>query len=90
LPTNDQILDRYFQFDDGDSDFEGFSEVGWDVDIPNALDSSEDNFWRNFGFPGLSNDISFMMGFPVQNEGTASFRYPLIIEGRLEALMRKY
>ena len=31
-----------------------------------------------------------MMGFPVQNEGTASFRYPLIIEGRLEALMRKY
>jgi hypothetical protein len=31
-----------------------------------------------------------MMGFPVQNEGTALFRYPLIIEGRLEALMRKY
>jgi hypothetical protein len=30
------------------------------------------------------------MGFPVQNEGTASFRYPLIIEGRLEALMRTY
>jgi hypothetical protein len=28
LPTNDQILDRYFQFDDDDSDFEGFSEVG--------------------------------------------------------------
>jgi len=38
LPTNDQILDRYFQSDDDDSDFEGFS----DVDIPNALDSSED------------------------------------------------
>lgn len=30
-----------------------------------------------------------MMGFPVQNEGTTSFRYALIIEGRLEALMRK-
>ena len=29
-----------------------------------------------------------MMGFPVQNEDTASFCYPLIIEGRLEALMR--
>jgi hypothetical protein len=29
-----------------------------------------------------------MMGFPVQNKGTTSFRYPLIIEGRLEALMR--
>ena len=28
--------------DDDDSDFEGFSEVGSDVDIPNALDSSED------------------------------------------------
>jgi hypothetical protein len=42
LPTNDQILDRYFQSDDDDSDFEGFSEVGSDVDIPNALDSSED------------------------------------------------
>jgi hypothetical protein len=28
LPTNDQILDRYFQSDDDDSDFEGFSEVG--------------------------------------------------------------
>ena len=28
-----------------------------------------------------------MMGFPVQNEGTALFCYPLIIEGRLEALM---
>jgi hypothetical protein len=41
LPTNDQILDRYFQSDDDDSDFEGFSEVGSDVDIPNALDSSE-------------------------------------------------
>ena len=40
LPTNDQILDRYFQSDDDDSDFEGFSEVGSDVD--NALDSSED------------------------------------------------
>ena len=42
LPTNDQILDRYFQSVDDDSDFEGFSEVGSDVDIPNALDSSED------------------------------------------------
>ena len=42
LPTNDQILDRYFQSDDDDSNFEGFSEVGRDVDIPNALDSSED------------------------------------------------
>ena len=30
-----------------------------------------------------------MMGFPVQNEGTTSFHYPLKIEGRLEALMRK-
>ena len=29
------------------------------------------------------------MEFPVQNEGTTSFRYPLIIEGCLEALMRK-
>ena len=38
LPTNDQVLDRYFQSDDD----EGFSEVGSDVDIPNALDSSED------------------------------------------------
>jgi len=37
----------------------------------------------------LSNDISFMMGFPVQNEGTTSFRYPLKIEGRLEVLMWK-
>jgi hypothetical protein len=26
LPTNDQILDRYFQSDDDDSYFEGFSE----------------------------------------------------------------
>ena len=42
LPTNDQILDRYFQSVEDDSDFEGFSEVGRDVDIPNALDSSED------------------------------------------------
>jgi hypothetical protein len=42
LPTNDQILDRYFQSDNDKSDFEGFSEVGSDVDIPNALDSSED------------------------------------------------
>jgi hypothetical protein len=42
LPTNDQVLDRYFQSDDDDSDFEVFSEVGSDVDIPNALDSSED------------------------------------------------
>jgi hypothetical protein len=42
LPTNDQVLDRCFQSDDDDSDFEGFSEVGSDVDIPNALDSSED------------------------------------------------
>jgi hypothetical protein len=42
LPTNDQILDRYFQSYDDDSDFEGFSEVGSDVDIPNVLDSSED------------------------------------------------
>jgi hypothetical protein len=42
LPTNDQILDRYFQSVDDDSDFAGFSEVGSDVDIPNALNSSED------------------------------------------------
>ena len=42
LPTNDQVLDRCFQSDDDDSDFEGFSEVGSDVDIPNALDSSGD------------------------------------------------
>jgi hypothetical protein len=42
LPINDQIMDRYFQSDDDDSDFEGFSEVGSDVDILNALDSSED------------------------------------------------
>ena len=35
-------MDRYVQSDDDDSDFEGFSEVGSDVDILNALDSSED------------------------------------------------
>jgi len=29
------------------------------------------------------------MGFPVQNEGTTSFHYPLKIAGRVEALMRK-
>jgi hypothetical protein len=27
LPTNDQVLDRCFQSDDDDCDFEGFSEV---------------------------------------------------------------
>ena len=31
-----------------------------------------------------------MMGFPVQNEGTTSFQYSLIIEGHQEAFMRKY
>ena len=35
LPSNDDIVEQYFQ-----SDFGGFSEVESDVDIPNALESS--------------------------------------------------
>jgi len=36
-------LIRYFQSDDNESDFEGFSEQESDVDIPNAFSSDEDD-----------------------------------------------
>jgi hypothetical protein len=42
LPTNEEILEQYFQSDDEDSEFEGFSEPESDVDIPNALNSSDE------------------------------------------------
>jgi len=42
LPTNEEILEQYFQSDDEDSEFGGFSEPESDVDILNALDSSNE------------------------------------------------
>ena len=42
LPTNEEILEQYFQSDDEDSEFEGFSEPESDVDIPNPLNSSDE------------------------------------------------
>lgn len=43
LLSNEEMLDRYFQSDDNESDFEGFSEQESDVDIPNAFSSDEDD-----------------------------------------------
>ena len=40
--TNDDMIERYFQSDDDESEFEGFSDNEADVDVPNALESSED------------------------------------------------
>jgi hypothetical protein len=42
LPTNEEILEQYFQSDDEDSEFEEFSEPKSDVDIPNPLNSSDE------------------------------------------------
>ena len=43
LLSNEEMLDRYFQSDDNESDFEGFSEQESDVDIPNPFSSDEDD-----------------------------------------------
>lgn len=40
--TNDDMIERYFQSDNDESEFEGFSDNESDVDVPNALESSED------------------------------------------------
>jgi len=42
LPTDDYMLQTYFNSDDNNSKFEGFSEQESDVDIPNVLESSDD------------------------------------------------
>jgi len=41
LPTNEEMLEEYFASDDSESEFEGF-DVESDVDIPNALNSSDE------------------------------------------------
>jgi hypothetical protein len=41
VPTNDDMIERYFQ-SNTTSEFKGFSDNESDVDVPNALESSED------------------------------------------------
>jgi hypothetical protein len=38
--TNDDMIERYFQSDDDESEFEGFSDNEADVDVPNAYHRS--------------------------------------------------
>ena len=42
LPTDDHMLQTYFNSDDNNSKFEGFSEQEFEEDIPNILESSDD------------------------------------------------
>ena len=41
LPTNEEFLEEYFASDDNESEFEGFDAES-DVDVPNALNSSDE------------------------------------------------
>lgn len=43
LPSNEDILRDYFDSDDNDSDFEGFSEVESDISIPEESSSEEES-----------------------------------------------
>jgi hypothetical protein len=57
--TNDDMIERYFQSDDDESEFEGFSDNESDVDVPNALESSED---EHFIFICFFNSQEFTLG----------------------------
>ena len=65
MPTNDQILDIYFQSDDDDSDFEGFSEVGRfrDVEVHDFTERTEPVFPDGFNVETASPNDYFDLMF---------------------------
>lgn len=63
LPTDDQMLQTYFNSDDDSSEFEGFSEQESDVDIPNILESSDDEGQNESSDEEIADEVEWSANF---------------------------